>query len=222
VQWAIRPTLEEWAEVATYDPPWIGAEPAEGPPSRQDVIERGLAELEALGWERFILVADGWGMATGVAIATARAESLAGLVLAHAALSHSTEGDRPSINPEVYAAFTQLIRQDAPSFLRHGTVQATGGSVDEELAEKIVERVPPENMILGWEAFTAPDEYADDLLTLDCPMLLVKHEECLLSTPEGYDDAVAALPDAQTLAVTAAPAQSPEFADALRRFCLSL
>jgi pimeloyl-ACP methyl ester carboxylesterase len=221
VQWAIRPALEEWADVASYDPPGMGAQSAPPAAMRQATIERGLAELARLGWDRFFLIADGWGISTGAAIATERAEALCGLVLAHASLDYSTEGERPAVSPQVYAALTQLIRQDAPSFLRHGIAQATGGSVDEELANRILERVAAENMLGAWEALTAPVDYADAVLGLDCSMLLVKHEGCLMSTDEGFEDAVAALPDAETLAVPDAPPTSAEFAEALRRFCVA-
>jgi pimeloyl-ACP methyl ester carboxylesterase len=110
VQWAIKPQLEEWAEVASYDPPGVGDEPTVAEPTRQALIERGLAELDRHGWDRFFLVADGWSIPTGVGIAAERADSVAGLILTHASLTHSVEGERPSVSPEVYAALTQLIR----------------------------------------------------------------------------------------------------------------
>jgi pimeloyl-ACP methyl ester carboxylesterase len=220
VQWSIKLRLEEWADVASYDPPGIGTEPAATEPTRGAVVGRGLLELDRLGWDRFFVVADGWGIPSGVAIASERADSLAGLVLTHASLNHSTEGERPAVSPEVYAALTQLIRQDATAFIRHAAAQVTGGSVDEELADKILERVPTDDMIVAWEALTSGEEYADALLGLKCPMLLVRHEGCLMSTEEGFEDAVAALPEAQTLSVSDAPPTSAEFAEALRRFCL--
>jgi len=166
-------------------------------------------------------VADGWSIPTGVDIAAERADQLAGLVLTHASLTHSIEGERPSVSPEVYAAITQLIRQDAPAFIRHGITQVTGGSIDEELADRMLERLPTENMLEQWQLLTAPVDYADRLLSLDCPMLLVKHEGCLMSTEEGFEDAVAALPEVETAAVPEAPPVSGEFAEALRHFCLA-
>ena len=217
VQWAIHPQLDEWAEVASFDPPGIGAEP--GALTRLGTIERGLEELERLGWDQYFLVADGWGIPTGVGIADRSRDRLAGLVLTHAALTQSAEGERPSVNPEVFAAFTQLVRQDAPNFFRHGIAQATGGSIDEELAEEILRRIPTENMLQGWEIMTAPLEYAGTVLGLDCPMLLVKHEGCLMSTDEGFEDAVEALPKAESAAVDGAPPTSTEFARILREFC---
>jgi hypothetical protein len=38
-------------------------------------------------------------------------------------------------------------------------------------------------------------------------------------THEGFDDAVAAFPEAKTLTLTDKPSTSPEFADALRSWC---
>jgi hypothetical protein len=49
--------------------------------------------------------------------------------------------------------------------------------------------------------------------------MLVKHEGCLMSTDEGFEDVVAALRNAETLAVSDAPTASAEFANELRRFC---
>jgi hypothetical protein len=148
-------------------------------------------------------------------------DQVAGLVLTHASLTRSIEGERPSVSPEVYAAITQLIRQDINAFVRHGITQVTGGSVNEELAERMLERLPTDNLIEKWELLTTSVEYADQLLSLDCPLLLVKHQGCLMNTEEGFEDAVAALPDAETAVVTEAPPVSVEFADALRRFCVA-
>jgi pimeloyl-ACP methyl ester carboxylesterase len=221
VQWTIKPRLQQWAEVASYDPPGIGDEPPPPEPTQRVLVERGLSELDRLGWERFFVIADGWSIGIGVKIAAERSDSLAGLVLTHASLTHSTEGERPSVSPDVYDALTQLIRQDAPSFVRHGIAQVTGGSVDEDLADRMLERLPTDNMIEGWELLTAPIAYADQLLGLDCPMLLVKHEGCLMSTEEGWEDAVAALPSAEKAVVPDAPPVSDEFAERLRSFCLA-
>lgn len=220
MQWAIRPELERWGDVAAFDPPGVGREPGTKL-TRRAVVERGLDELESLGWKRYFVVGDGWGIPTAVAIASQHPARLAGLVLTHASLTHSTEGERPAVSPEVYAALTQLISQDAPAFVRHGVAQATGGSVDEELAERILERLPTERMVEGWAALTAAEDYASALLAFDGPMLLVKHQGCLMSTDEGFEDAVAALPEAETAVVTDAPPTSVDFAAALRRFCLA-
>jgi hypothetical protein len=115
---------------------------------------------------------------------------------------------------------TELIDKDHEEFLRHGIAQATGGSVDAEQAERIIERFPRELMRRGWEVITRDDvKIGDFLAQLDCPLLFAKHEGCLGSTDEGFEDAAAAFPHAQTVSVTDAPLTSPEFAEALRAFC---
>lgn len=50
-------------------------------------------------------------------------------------------------------------------------------------------------------------------------LLFGKHEEYLLFTDEGFDDAVAAFPQARTCITPAVCAASPAFAEALRSFC---
>jgi hypothetical protein len=218
VQWTIKPELQEWAEVRSYDPPGVGKEPLPDEISRDTVVQRGLKELDEASWDRFFIVADGWAIATAVRIAESRREQVAGVALGHAALSQRTEGERAPMNREVFAAMSQLIKNDVRSFIRYGIAQATKGSIDTEVAEQIVSRMPADYMVQGWAAFTADDPFGDALTRLGCPLLLAKHEGCLMSTDEGFEDAAAALPDAETLAVTDAPSTSSEFAEALRRF----
>jgi hypothetical protein len=227
LQWAIRPQLEGWAEVASYDPPGIGNEPPPVEPTpeviregfRESIIERGLTELERRGWDRYLIAADGWAGVSAAHIAERRREGLLGLALGHASLSLSKSGSRPVYNPEVYAAVTELLNKDTTAFLRHGIPQATHGSVDEELAEQIIERIPTTLLVDGWDALTADEPFGEILLALDCPMLLAKHEGCLMSTDEGFEDAVAAFPDAETVGCQDAPCVDPGFADAIRAFC---
>ena len=224
VEWTIRPQLEKWADVASYDPPGVGAEPlprdVEPALTRELIVRRGLEELDRRGWKRFVVVADGWGIAPAARIAHDRKDAVAGLALGHARLSYSREGDRAPVSAGVWEAITQLIRQDHEAFIRHGITQATGGSVDEELAQRMLDRIPRDLMLTGWERITADDEpFAQLLEALDCPMLLAKHEGCLMSPDEGFDDAAAAFPDARTIAVTDAPQGSDAFAEALRAFC---
>ena len=83
----------------------------------------------------------------------------------------------------------------------------------------MVQRFPPRLIQAGWEQLTRPEEFADDLRALDVPMLLGKHEGCLMSTEEGYDEAVAEFPNALTVATSNACCMDPGFAQALRSFC---
>jgi pimeloyl-ACP methyl ester carboxylesterase len=221
LEWAaIRPRLEEWAEVASYDPPGVGDEPRAEELDREVIVSRGLQELDRLAWEDCFLATDSWGIPSAVRLALARPDAMLGLVLGHAKLSHRREGDRPPINGAVFEAMTELIRTDHEAFIRHGIAQATGGSVSEDLADRMIERFPRDLLLTGWEAITREDEEFTDLLAqLDCPLLFAKHVGCLGSTEEGFEDAVAAFPQAKTVAVEDAPLSSEEFADAMRQFC---
>jgi pimeloyl-ACP methyl ester carboxylesterase len=221
VEWAvIRPRLEEWAEVASYDPPGVGEEPEAETFDRAAIVRRGLDELDRRGWERCFVASDSWGIASAAQLAVARPDTVDGLALAHAKLSFRREGARRPLNAGVYDALTELVEKDHEEFLRHGAVQATGGSVDEEQAERMIERFPRGLMQRGWETITRDDVQIGELLSqLDCPLLFAKHEGCLGSTDEGFEDAAAAFPRAETISVTDAPLTSPDFADALRGFC---
>ena len=225
LEWAIAPHLEEWAEVASFDIPGVGSEPRPDPEpevlTRDLIVNRGLEELERRGWERFFVVGDGLGLGGALLIADARKDALQGLALGHARLSYRTDGERPPLNGEVLAAMTKLVEQDRASFIRYAIPQVTHGSVDEELAQRIVDRFPEDMIAAGWEMATRDDVPIPEILTgIDCPILFAKHEGCLVSTDEGFEDAVSAFPDAETVILPNAPSGSEEFAKALRSFCL--
>jgi pimeloyl-ACP methyl ester carboxylesterase len=222
LQWTIKPQLERWAEVRSFDPPGIGDEPWPDDLSRKAVVDRGLQEVERAGWDRYFVAADGWGIAVAVRLAEQRPDEVVGLALGHASLSNRRQGERAPINGEVYAAMRQLIENDALSFIRYGIVQSTAGSIDEHVAEQMLSRVPTDRMLEGWDLLTQEESVQEILLGLRCPLLLAKHEGCLMSTDEGFEDAVAALPEAEVLSVPKAPCTSEEFAAALRSFCSRL
>jgi pimeloyl-ACP methyl ester carboxylesterase len=221
LEWdAIRPHLEEWAEVASYDPPGVGDEPRAARLDRRAIVERGMAELDRLGWERYFLATDSWGIPSALRVALARPDAVLGVALGHAKLSHRRDGERAPINGAVYEALRELIRTDHEAFIRHGIAQATGGSISEDLAERMIERFPHDLLIDGWETITGNDADVGELIArLDCPLLFANHVGCLASTQEGFDDAAAAFPQARIVAVEDAPLSSFEFAEALRRFC---
>ena len=54
------------------------------------------------------------------------------------------------------------------------------------------------------------------LTEIDVPLLLAKHEGCLMFTDAGFEDVRAEFPDAQTVAVDKAPSADEGFAQALR------
>lgn len=225
LQWTIRPRLEEWADTRSFDPPGVGQEPQPAEIAeltRQVLVDRAFEEIDSAGWDRCFVAADGWAVSVAVRLAKQRPEAVLGLALGHAALSSKRSGPRAPINGELYAAMNQLIENDAPAFIRYGIVQSTAGSIDEGVAEQMMSRIPAEDIAVGWELLTAEESWEEDLRSLEQPALLAKHEGCLLSTDEGFEDAVAALPGAETIAVPGAPCTSDEFADALRRFCLNV
>jgi hypothetical protein len=74
-----------------------------------------------------------------------------------------------------------------------------------------------------WDANTKRSEpLGEHLSQLDVPMLLAKHEGCLVFTDEGYQDIVRTVPEARRTSVGNAPMASDEFAAALRDFCESV
>jgi hypothetical protein len=217
VEWTIRPLLEEWAEVASYDP---ARSVRPGAVSREAFVEAGLARLDEQGWERFFVVGDTFGTATAVRIAHARREAVQGVALGHASLSWDMEGERAPLNRELWEAMAQLMGQDATSFVRYGITQLTQGAYDDEVAQQMVERVPPGELEATWTMIRHSREPMGRLLTeIDAPLLLAKHEGCLMFTEVGFEDVRAEFPDAHMAAVEKAPSADEGFAQALREFC---
>jgi pimeloyl-ACP methyl ester carboxylesterase len=223
IEWLIKPELEEWAEVASFDAPGVGDEPPAETFDRYAIARRGLDELDRRGWDSCVVVADGSAIATALRLARARPESVEALALGHARLSDDTEGERAPRNGEIIEAVGQLLRVDYGNFVRYGLVQATHGSIGDELARQMLERVPEDIGKAAWEIAAQESERFEPILRgLDVPLLLAKHEGCLGNTDEGFEDAVAAFPRAQTVSVPEAPSVSAEFATALRSFVMSL
>jgi pimeloyl-ACP methyl ester carboxylesterase len=219
LEWGIRPLLEEWADVASFDAPGVGDEPPPAEATREAIAKRGLEELDRLGWDRFTVVADEFGVGTAVALASQRPEAIEGLALGHACLSHRLEGDRPPINPSVYEAFLQTGRTNFRTFARHLT-QVSRGGYDDELADRWVRCVPAQVALSYYDGVTSAERPFGKLLeTLDVPLLFGKHDGCIMFTPEGFADAVAAFPSAKTVSDEVKPTASQRFAAALRSLC---
>jgi len=191
---------------------------------REAAVRVGLQLVDRRGWDRFVVVGDGYGQPTAVRLAKRRRESVLGLALGHAALSSATTGPRPPANSATWEAFEQLTRQGNEAFVRHGLVQMTQGSFDEEVAQQMVERFPNWDLIVAVvEALgREPEPIGDELRALDVPLLLGKHEGCLGRTDEGFEDIVAAFPEAQTAICPEACSSSPTFAEAIKRFAAEL
>jgi pimeloyl-ACP methyl ester carboxylesterase len=221
VEWRIRPQLEEWAEVASFDAPGIGDEPAADRFGAGAIVERGLAELDARGWDRVVVVGDEIGAAQAIRLAGRRPEAVEAIALGHPALSLRSEGDRSPLNGDVVNALVQLARTDFRSYVR-ALSQLTQNAYDEELAQLYLDRVDRETVEAYLPAMFGPESEEDlepVLRSLDVPMLLVEHEGCLMWTRTGYEDATAAFPQARTASMELKPSVNPEFAELLREFC---
>jgi pimeloyl-ACP methyl ester carboxylesterase len=225
LDWPIASRLAEWAEVAAYDAPGVGDEPAAGEIDREEIARRGLEELDRLGWERCILVADEFGVPTALLLARMRPDAVAGLALGHACLTHDVEGDRAPVNAAVLELFVQVAHNDHRTWARHLT-QVTQGAYDDDLAERYIERVPPKRAAQLARMIQQNDpamrETLEQLAARQVPMLFARHDGCLLFTAEGYADAIEAFPAAITVSMSEKPSASPAFAEALHSFCLAL
>jgi hypothetical protein len=228
LEWTIKPLLEEWAEVASYDPPGVGAESVseseldriatDGTHRRGMIAKRGFEEAKRRGWERFIVVSDSGANHAASRLASERPDAVQAIAFGHACLSLESEGERAPINAEVRSAMERLVGQDREEFVRHALTQLTGGAYGEGLANRILDRVPMKLLTRAWLQET--DEPADRLIRdLALPLLFVKHEGCLLYTEEGFEDAAAAIPRAETASVSDKPSVSREFAELLKDFC---
>jgi pimeloyl-ACP methyl ester carboxylesterase len=224
IEWRIRPLLEDWAEVASFDAPGVGDE---APAERANVaaIEaRGVAELERRGWDRYLVAGDEYGGYNAVRVASSRPEGLAGIALGHACLSMRQQGERAPVNEQVMSTFARMASVDYRTYVRHLT-QITQNAYDDATAEEYERRVPQElTVAYSPEVFSdeAREDLAPRLRELEVPMLFAKHEGCLGWTDEGFDDATAAFPQAEALICDEKPSVSPAFAEALREFCRGL
>jgi pimeloyl-ACP methyl ester carboxylesterase len=232
VQWAIKPQLEEWADVASYDPPGVGREPPAEGSLPEAVVARGVAEIERRGWTRCIVVGDDFGSVFATVIAASQSARVAGLALGHACLEHRLGGERPTMNAELAEMSRRLVDIDFRAFIRQDVgiwdprPDYSVASAD-ELVEAMAARVPRQVAVQLLEelegAISEGGASLEPFLReLDVPLLLAQHEGCLLFTHHGFDDAVAAFPDAATVSTPASPCFSPDFAAALRTFAESL
>jgi pimeloyl-ACP methyl ester carboxylesterase len=224
LEWTIKPLLDEWAEVASFDAPGVGDEPPADDATPEAVISRGLAEIERREWDRCVVVGDEFGVPHAVRIAAARPDAVEALALGHATLSFRTEGRRPALNGEVLEALTRMIHTDFRSYVR-ALSQVTQHAYDDAFAERYMERVPQEMAVAYDETVSsveAAEGLEDALRSLDIPMLLVEHKGCLLWQREAFEDVVSAFPGAATASMSLKPSVNPEFAALLREFCATL
>jgi pimeloyl-ACP methyl ester carboxylesterase len=216
LEWRIKPLLEEWADVASYDAPGVGEEPPPREYSGDTVVERGLAELDRLGWDRYVVVGDEFGTFNAARLAASRPASVAGIALGHASLTLDREGEGAPVNADVMGAFERLARLDYRTYVRHLT-QVTKGAYDDEFAEQYLERVPQEVSLAYPQSDSGDIEPL--LRQVDAPLLLARHEGCLGWRDESFDDISAAFPNALTFSTPQKPSACERFAEALEAFC---
>jgi hypothetical protein len=214
LEWPIKPRLEEWADVAVVE----GAQPRD-----EDTVELAVEELERQGWPSAVVVSDEWAIVKAVALCAARPDLVEALVIGHACLQLAVDGDRPTLNGEVADAFERMLHTDYRMFARAMT-QVTQGAYDDSMVQRFVERVPHADQVAFMDRVRAGrgSSFEAVFRRLGVPMLFVRHSGCLLWTEAGFQDAVAAFPDAQTASVPDKPSVSAEFAEELRQFCASL
>jgi len=220
LEWVIRPALEEWAEVATFDAPGVGDEARPDAYDTAAVAERAAVEVDRLGWETCVVAGDEYSIAAAAKFASERRDVVQGLALGHACLSFSPEADPPAVNAEVRSAFSQVAELDDRMFMRHLT-QITQGFYGEELADLMLERIPAGVAQAYVRTSMADPGYWIEgaLQDLGKPLLLAEHDPCLLFTKEGYEAAASAFPDSMLVSCREKPTVSPAFAEALREFC---
>lgn len=233
LEWTIRPLLEEWAEVASYDAPGVGDEPAaEGSPFAARA-RRGLGELDRRGWEGCVVVADELACPAAILLVKERPEAARALVLGHPIVSFDLTGERRSFNSAVVAAHVQLAEASHRAFVLEQFRSWTGlygeSAPDaRELADQFLARVPHPVATGFYAGLMANGQHYQNEIraALDTlppvPKLLVQHEDCVMFTREGFEDAAAAIPDAATAGTSTKPSADPAFNDILRTFVTGL
>jgi hypothetical protein len=224
LEWVIKPLLEQWADVASFDAPGVGSEPPAEQFNTGAVAQRGLAELDRRGWDSCVVVADEFGVAPAAALLAVAPHVVQAMAVGHARLSNTLEGERPTLNREVFAGLGALVRADTRTFIRQ-LFRLTGGETMEggykdNMVDAYLERVPIDLMLPFWESRREQGtQIGEQLRGAAVPLLLVQHKGCLLYTDEGFEDAVDALPHAQVERLADKPSTSPEFAGVLEAFC---
>ena len=224
LEWApIRPLLEQWAEVASFDIPGVGAASLPAELELEACIARALGELEARGWSDAVIAGDQFGSGLAVLAASRWSGTVRGLALGHACLHYRRDGERPTISAAVADLQLQLTEL-APATGRQMLVQGMKFTYGDDIAAAVAARLP-EGFPAAFARFLLAHEDIElepYLRELDVPLLLTEHSDCALWTREGFEDAAAAFPEAVTTASTDNPSSSREFAEALREFASAL
>lgn len=173
---------------------------------------------------------DELGAPGAVLLARARPDAVQGLVLGHPVVSVGFGSERASFNEGVTRAHVQLADASFRPFI-HEQLRAWmglhGRPVEDAdaLTERLLARVPAEVVRASHaQLLEHAQRYEADirgaLAALEqVPKLLVEHEGCLLYTHEGFEEAAAAMPGAETAATPQKPSVDPAFSEILRSFC---
>jgi hypothetical protein len=196
--------VADWAEVASFDVP------------EQEAVEAAHARLDEIGWDECTLVVDGYAQGLGVEIALHDPIRFGAVAVGHAALRFSTQPPRPALHPDVVAAATHLLENDHMAFWRAVT-QLTQGGMPDAWVERWAASVPKERARATFSGLIdSQAPAAEPLAAFDGPLLLAQHKDCILWTDEGFEDAVAALPEARVVRCREIPVFDPTFGEALR------
>jgi hypothetical protein len=215
----IRPLLEPWADVASYDLPGLGKDEPVAGLDMEATVRRGVEELDRREWTDAIVVGDQFGAGLAVLVAKAWSGTVLGLALGHACLNFRRDGPRPAISAAVAEFQLQLTRIGAPA-AEQMFVQGLEVTYGADVAAAIRERLSPTFMREFTELLLSHQDIDLEplLRELAVPLLLAEHRDCPLWTAEGFEDATAAFPDAAKIVVADNPGSSTEFAAALRQF----
>lgn len=208
--------LADWADIATFDAPGAGENRELESRGVAGVVEAALARLDGLDWQRCGVICDSHSQAAAVDLVMSHPERVEGVYVGHAAARYRLGGDRPAMVPPVHEAAQQLLETDYRSFARAVT-QMTQGLVDDAYVERWIATVPQPvaSDILGDLAERQPELVAR-LRGADLPVVLGKHEGCVMWTPESFEDACRALPEATKIVSDGIPTQDPRFLEAVR------
>jgi hypothetical protein len=129
-------------------------------------------------------------------------------------------GERAPLRGEVWDVLRQLVAQGREKLSGFAIAQFTRDGYDEDLAAKMVDRIPTPVLTKMLDEGPKVSYDLEALLRpLKRPVLFGKHEDCLLFTDEGFEDAAEAFPKARTCSMPKVCAASPVFAMELQSYC---
>ena len=142
LEWRIKPLLEDWADVASYDAPGVGAEPPAHSSLPEAVIKRGLAEIDSRSWDECVVVGDEYGIYGAIHVATERPDAVSGLALGHACLSFQEDGEQRAVNRDsMHGRHAKTVQHQLPRVCPP-LDSGDEGCLWQATAKEYLERVP--------------------------------------------------------------------------------